>query len=67
MVYGAARVCKGINLRGREAYATVPNILPLLKEERPRDFKLLKKKHVKGKGIRWYGITVQFNTCMDKR
>ena len=25
MVYGAARVCKGINLRGREAYATVPN------------------------------------------
>ena len=22
---GAARVCKGINLRGREAYATVPN------------------------------------------
>ena len=26
MVYGAARVCKGINLRGREAYATVPNI-----------------------------------------
>ena len=24
--YGAARVCKGINLRGREAYATVPNI-----------------------------------------
>ena len=23
--YGAARVCKGINLRGREAYATVPN------------------------------------------
>ena len=40
MVYGAARVCKGINLRGREAYATVPNILPLLKEERPRDFKL---------------------------
>ena len=28
MVYGAARVCKGINLRGREAYATVPNISP---------------------------------------
>ena len=27
MVYGAARVCKGINLRGREAYATVPNIV----------------------------------------
>ena len=26
MVYGAARVCKGINLRGREAYATVPNM-----------------------------------------
>ena len=25
MVYGSARVCKGINLRGREAYATVPN------------------------------------------
>ena len=25
MVYGAARACKGINLRGREAYATVPN------------------------------------------
>ena len=25
MVYGVARVCKGINLRGREAYATVPN------------------------------------------
>ena len=24
--YGAARVCKGINLRGCEAYATVPNI-----------------------------------------
>ena len=24
--YGAARVCKGINLRGREAYATVLNI-----------------------------------------
>ena len=46
MVYGAASVGKGINLttRGREAYATVPNILPLLKEERPRDFKLLKKK-----------------------
>ena len=40
MVYGAARVCKGINLRGREANNTVPNILPLLKEERPRDFKL---------------------------
>ena len=27
--YGAARVCKGINLRGREAYATVPNILTM--------------------------------------
>ena len=27
MVYGAARVCKGINLRGREAYAIVPNSL----------------------------------------
>ena len=27
MVYGAASVCKGINLRGREAYATVPNKL----------------------------------------
>ena len=39
MVYGAASVYKGINLRGREAYTTVPNILPLLKEERPRDFK----------------------------
>ena len=24
--YAAARVCKGINLRGREAYTTVPNI-----------------------------------------
>ena len=43
MVYGAASVYKGINLRGREAYTTVPNILPLLKEERPRDFKLWKK------------------------
>ena len=32
MVYGAARVCKGINLRGREAYATVPNILILVFE-----------------------------------
>ena len=26
MVYEAARLCKGINLRGREAYDTVPNI-----------------------------------------
>ena len=52
IVYGAARVYKGINLRGREAYTTVPNILPLLKEERPRDFKLWKKKHVKGKRIK---------------
>ena len=25
MVYGAASVYKGINLRGREAYTTVPN------------------------------------------
>ena len=25
MVYGAASVYKGINLRGREAYNTVPN------------------------------------------
>ena len=25
------------------------------------------KKHVKGKRIRWYSITVQFNTCMDKK
>ena len=25
MAYGAARVCKGINLRGCEVYATVPN------------------------------------------
>ena len=65
--YGAARVCKGINLGGREANNTVPNILPLLKEERPRDFKLWKKKHVKGKRISWYCLTVQFNTCMDKR
>ena len=24
--YGVARICKGINLRGREAYATVPNM-----------------------------------------
>ena len=31
MVYEAARVCKGINLRGREAYATVPNIYILQK------------------------------------
>ena len=30
MVYGAARVCKGINLRGREAYATVPNSLKII-------------------------------------
>ena len=50
--YGAARVCKGINLRGHEANNIVPNILPLLKEERPRDFKLWKKKHVKGKRIK---------------
>ena len=49
MVYGAASVYKGINLRGREAYTTVPNILPLLKEERPRDFILWKKMYVKGK------------------
>ena len=27
MVYGAASVYKGINLRGREAYTTVPNRL----------------------------------------
>ena len=27
MVYGAASVYKGINLRGREAYTTVPNKL----------------------------------------
>ena len=39
---------------------------PYLKEERPRDFKLLRK-NVKGKRIRWYSITVQFNTCMDKK
>ena len=26
MVYGAASVYKGINLRGREAYTTVPNM-----------------------------------------
>ena len=44
IVYGAASVYKGINLRGREANNTVPNILPLLKEERPRDFKFWKKK-----------------------
>ena len=49
-MYGAASVYKGINLRGREANNIVPNILPLLKEERPRDFKLWKKKHVKEKG-----------------
>ena len=23
--------------------------------------------YVKGKRIRWYSITVQFNTCMDKK
>ena len=31
MVYGAARVCRGINLRGREAYAAVPNISMLFR------------------------------------
>ena len=31
MVYGAASACKGINLRGREAYATVPNTLMLVR------------------------------------
>ena len=30
--YGAARVCKGINLRGREAYTTVPNSIILVYE-----------------------------------
>ena len=43
MVYGAARVCKGINLRGREAYATVPN----MSTQYEGDTHVLKKKYRK--------------------
>ena len=39
-MYGAARVCKGINLREREAYATVPNrqVVEKLYEYRQKGF-----------------------------
>ena len=40
---------------------------PYLKKSVLATLNFEKKKHVKGKRRRWYSITVQFNTCRDKK